>query len=115
MLDKDNLIKSSNEVKKVKFNQEHMTRLEKKFLLSEDQKNGFDVLDEDTADILSTFNWAWHEGDATICHKEYENKDEIINTFRTLCEELNVFFEIVEHSNEYLLDLLPSDVEHIVY
>lgn len=92
---------------KVMFDSTHMKQLERE-LLTPEQIRGYDVADEDTADILNTFNWAFHEGDATICTTDYPEKEKLFLIVKTLCENLQVEHRLFEKHGEILLELIPE-------
>lgn len=97
-------------IKLNKFTQRHMEELETMFKLSSSQINGFDSLDsESIADILSTFNWAMHEGSATLIHYNApsEDKANYLNFVGEYCHQRNIAYDILheEKDNSYHLYL----------
>lgn len=92
-----------------KFDLKHMKKLEDQFKLTDEQKNGLDVMKEDVADLLNTFNWAMYEGDAMICSNDFHEKEDWINRFKTICEDLQVYYNIIYKDDGVYLDLLPED------
>ncbi|MEK5357814.1 hypothetical protein [Paenibacillus sp. FSL L8-0709] len=92
------------------FSKEHFKLLEKFYGLTTEQTNGLDVVTEDISDVLETFDFAWQDGETGICYKEYDKCEMLVRRIREHCEELNVYYEIRESEDEFILDLLPSNV-----
>lgn len=91
---------------KAQFNEEHMRMLETDILGTKFHSG--DIVGEDEAEILNTFNWAYHEGEAMICHNHYEDKDNFVAVIRTICEKFNVYYRIFEDEGGIYLELIPE-------
>ncbi len=88
---------------------EHIEQLERMFLPA-NFENEFDIEDEDVCEILTTFNFAYHEGDWAICHIDYGINDPSVHAVRALCQKLNIFYDIKENEGEITLYLpRPTD------
>lgn len=81
----------------VKFNQKHMKELEQMFRVTPEQREGFDSLPSDFADILSTFNWAMHEGSASLIHVgcSAKDKEETLNFVGEYCASRKISHDIL--------------------
>ncbi|MEK5400169.1 hypothetical protein [Paenibacillus sp. FSL K6-2859] len=99
------------ELPKTYISKEHIKQLERMFL-SADFKFGFDIVDEDVADILTTFVSAYHEGDWSICHIDYGIDDPSVHAVRALCQKLNIYYDIKENESESEITLyLPRSTD----
>ncbi|MGG3471649.1 hypothetical protein ABES02_29800 [Neobacillus pocheonensis] len=78
----------------VRFGEAHMKELEDMFRLTDEQRIGLDVAGDLVADMLSTFNWAMHEGDAAICYVGFPEANQVIGWIRNYCTERCIDFEI---------------------
>lgn len=101
-------IENIGNIKVVKplFSEEHLKEIERLFL-GPSRPIGLDIINEDVAEILNTFNYAYFEGDASICHIYYGMKDPVVLAVEALCQKLNVFYEIYENGDEITLNLRP--------
>lgn len=95
-----------NEPRKV-FELGDMRKLELMFLGPEVDPHNT-ICHEDAADLLSTFNFAYFEGDAPICYEGYPEQDKLSAIVSQLCDSLNVIYSIYPKNGELLLDLHPE-------
>ncbi|MDQ6422624.1 hypothetical protein RB620_24635 [Paenibacillus sp. LHD-117] len=85
------------------FTSTNMRELESMFNLSSAQRLGFDSVPSDFADILSTFNWAMHEGSSALISKDFPDSQKIDDTLHFVghyCHVRNIDYGLLYNETD---------------